>query len=359
MRAPRRAALRRADHLEPFSAAWSCASRFSVLACSSSRILRSMIARCLVSPLLSVAECAARSCSNACLRPLQVAHHRPVVLIASAAVLAVLCEMAAADCASAFCSSDRRHELILLLRRRQLQAPEIEELRGVRLRTRPPLAAALHGGSLFRRVPSATQSSQSTTFEGVVEGGRRGVCERRCGGVLCRGACVHIHTIHHIFMSSAAVSSLFLLQVLTRASTPALGTVLARVLGPEWFAISNVQLQLASASAFLTKEGLRRACHACTRGVAARRSCTASTSRGYPPLTAVSADSLVLHRLPCGSIARAARLRRNRQPGRVFIHSVAGLPRSGDRGRRRAGWLYAQANDLILKRAVAEGGRPC
>ena len=62
-------------------------------------------------------------------------------------------------------------------------------------------------------------------------------------------------------MRTSAVSALLVLQVLSRVTTFALNTALARGLGPRWYALANVQLQLVSGSVlFLSKEGLRRAC---------------------------------------------------------------------------------------------------
>lgn len=59
----------------------------------------------------------------------------------------------------------------------------------------------------------------------------------------------------------AGVSYLILLQLFSRIVTFALNTALARGLGPQWYAVANVQLQLVSATAlFLLREGLRRAC---------------------------------------------------------------------------------------------------
>ena len=59
----------------------------------------------------------------------------------------------------------------------------------------------------------------------------------------------------------AGVSYLILLQLFSRIVTFALNTALARGLGPQWYAVANVQLQLVSATAlFLSREGLRRAC---------------------------------------------------------------------------------------------------
>ena len=190
------------------------------------------------------------------------------------------------------------------------------------------------------------------------EGGGGSAWNGAVVGVLCRGACVHIHTIHHIFMSSAAVSSLFLLQVLTRASNFALGTVLARVLGPEWFAISNVQLQLASASAlFLTKEGLRRACQRMYPG-----------GGGTPlvhgvnlawvsvPLTAVCAGLVGAYTAYRADPSRAqhdsaAIVNPAEYSFTVWVVCLAAVIEAA----AEPAWLYAQANDLIPKRAVAEG----
>ena len=159
-------------------------------------------------------------------------------------------------------------------------------------------------------------------------------------------------------MSSAAVSSLFLLQVLTRASNFALGTVLARVLGPEWFAISNVQLQLASASAlFLTKEGLRRACQRMYPG-----------GGGTPlvhgvnlawvsvPLTAVCAGLVGAYTAYRADPSRAqhdsaAIVNPAEYSFTVWVVCLAAVIEAA----AEPAWLYAQANDLIPKRAVAEG----
>ena len=58
-----------------------------------------------------------------------------------------------------------------------------------------------------------------------------------------------------------AFSALLLLQLLSRGVNFALGTLLARSLGPQWYALANVQLQLVTSSTlFLSKEGLRRSC---------------------------------------------------------------------------------------------------
>ena len=62
-------------------------------------------------------------------------------------------------------------------------------------------------------------------------------------------------------MSFSAVSSLVGLSVFSRILTFALNTALARGLGPQWYGLANVQLQLLTSTAlFLSREGIRRAC---------------------------------------------------------------------------------------------------
>ena len=60
--------------------------------------------------------------------------------------------------------------------------------------------------------------------------------------------------------AAAGFSLLVVLQLFSRAITFVLNTALARGLGPQWYALANVQLYVISATAlFLSREGLRRA----------------------------------------------------------------------------------------------------
>ena len=90
--------------------------------------------------------------------------------------------------------------------------------------------------------------------------------------------------------STSAFSALVILQVLTRATNFGLGAVLARTLGPRWYALANVSLQLITSSAlFLCKEGLRRAC---------QRAYPGGSGAALPAQVAVSAKTGALSYAP-------------------------------------------------------------
>lgn len=175
--------------------------------------------------------------------------------------------------------------------------------------------------------------------------------------------------------STRAVSSLFLLQVLTRASNFALGAILARTLGPEWFAIANVQLQLVSASAlFLTKEGLRRACQRLYPGGEGTTLMQGVNLAWLSvPLTVLSASAVGFYSAstsmassvaaPASRMAPLSLLQQQPPPqpqpvvaAHEYVHTVwLVCIASILEACAEPGCLYAQSNSLIPWRVMAEG----
>lgn len=153
-------------------------------------------------------------------------------------------------------------------------------------------------------------------------------------------------------MSSAG--SLVLLQVLSRVLTFALNTCLARGLGPRWYALANVQLQLITSTAlFLSREGVRRAAQRIYPG-----------GSGVPlvhainlawlcvPITFLSATFVggsAAH--GSGGADLAGLMTPRERAGAVWMVCAAAVVEAC----AEPGWLYAQANQKIPTRAIAEG----
>ncbi|EOD34370.1 hypothetical protein EMIHUDRAFT_202131 [Emiliania huxleyi CCMP1516] len=147
--------------------------------------------------------------------------------------------------------------------------------------------------------------------------------------------------------------SLFALQLFTRLLTFALNALLARRLGPAWYAFANVQLQLVGATLlFLPKEGLRRA-----------------AQRIYPggdgaPLASgmnvawLSAPAAVLAALLMAATAAATGVSGEWDELMGAAEARAALIVAGAAAIIEAasepGWVYAQANELLPQRALAE-----
>ena len=147
--------------------------------------------------------------------------------------------------------------------------------------------------------------------------------------------------------------SLFALQLFTRLLTFALNALLARRLGPAWYAFANVQLQLVGATLlFLPKEGLRRA-----------------AQRIYPggdgaPLASgmnvawLSAPAAVLAALLMAATAAATGVSGEWDELMGAAEARAALVVAGAAAIIEAasepGWVYAQANELLPQRALAE-----
>ena len=153
-----------------------------------------------------------------------------------------------------------------------------------------------------------------------------------------------------------AFSALVLLQVLTRAVNFLLGALLARSLGPRWYALANVQLQLVTSSAlFLAKEGLRRACQRVYPGGGGT-----TLAHGVnlawlaAPLTAISglAVGLSWAHAQSGETGGDAPLVAPREHAITvwMICAAAVLEACAE-----PAWLVAQANGLIPRRVAAEG----
>ena len=151
----------------------------------------------------------------------------------------------------------------------------------------------------------------------------------------------------------AGVSLLIALQLFSRLVTFALNAVLARSLGPKWYALGNVQLQLVSASAlFLAKEGVRRACQRIYpggRGPALGRA--VNLAWAAVPLTALSGAAVAATSArvlgDAEGLVSAAELR-----WAVWTVCAAAVLEAAAEPL----WLYAQANEgLLSRRVIAEG----
>ena len=152
--------------------------------------------------------------------------------------------------------------------------------------------------------------------------------------------------------AAASVSLLVLLQLVSRVLNFGLNAALARGLGPEWYALANVQLQLVSASAlFLSREGLRRACQRVyPGGDGPTLAHGANLAWLSVPLAAIAA--LVAGLYFAREASAAALVPAAEYAEAVWaICAAAVLEACAD-----PGWLYAQTNGLIGRRVFAEGG---
>ena len=154
--------------------------------------------------------------------------------------------------------------------------------------------------------------------------------------------------------ATSAVSSLVALQLVSRVSTFALSTALARSLGARFYGLANVQLQLINSSVlFLSKEGLRRACQRTYAGGGGP-----ALAHGMN-LAWLSVPLSMLFAIACGwyAVSRGGSKDLEQLVSEaeyadtvVAVSAAAALEAVAD-----PGWLYAQANDLIGRRVLAEG----
>ena len=151
---------------------------------------------------------------------------------------------------------------------------------------------------------------------------------------------------------SSGVGSLVLLQVFSRLLTFALNTVLARGLGPQWYALANVQLQLLTSTAlFLSREGVRRAAQRVYPGGSGTPFTYAINlvwlSVPITLLTAVCLGISARH----GDGTEDLMSPRERAAAVWMVCAAAVVEACAE-----PGWLYAQTNLRIPTRVAAEGG---
>ena len=156
-------------------------------------------------------------------------------------------------------------------------------------------------------------------------------------------------------MRAASVSFLLALQVVSRLITFVLNTALARGLGPQWYALANVQFQLVSGSVlFLAKEGVRRACQRMYPGGGG-----SVLAHGMNLAWLAVPIAFVAALLVGGYAGRRDSTDSSEAslvPNDEYMHAVWTVCAAGVlEAAAEPGWVYAQANDLIGRRVIAEG----
>ena len=154
--------------------------------------------------------------------------------------------------------------------------------------------------------------------------------------------------------ATASVLALVALQLITRVSSFALSIALARGLGARFYGLANVQLQLISSSAlFLSKEGLRRACQRVYAGGAGSALAHGMNLAWLSvPITAAVAVACAYYVITRGRPEELAQLV---TPAEYAVTIMAVCAAAVVEAIADPGWLYAQANDLIGRRVLAEG----
>lgn len=154
--------------------------------------------------------------------------------------------------------------------------------------------------------------------------------------------------------ATASVLALVALQLITRVSSFALSIALARGLGARFYGLANVQLQLISSSAlFLSKEGLRRACQRVYAGGAGSALAHGMNLAWLSvPITAAVAVACAYYVIARGRTEELAQLV---TPAEYAVTIMAVCAAAVVEAVADPGWLYAQANDLIGRRVLAEG----
>ena len=145
------------------------------------------------------------------------------------------------------------------------------------------------------------------------------------------------------------------LQLFSRIITFALNTLLARGLGPQWYAIANVHLYVIGSTAlFLAKEGLRRAGQRIYPGGAG-----AALRHGINvawfsvPTTALVA---ALAGIYFADMSRSSGVQEIMGPDEWAWAVWAVCAAAVVEACAEPGWLYAQANMHLPERIIAEGG---
>ena len=154
--------------------------------------------------------------------------------------------------------------------------------------------------------------------------------------------------------ATASILALVALQLITRVSSFALSIALARGLGARFYGLANVQLQLISSSAlFLSKEGLRRACQRVYAGGAGSALAHGMNLAWLSvPITAAVAVACAYYVITRGRPEELAQLV---TPAEYAVTIMAVCAAAVVEAIADPGWLYAQANDLIGRRVLAEG----
>jgi len=154
---------------------------------------------------------------------------------------------------------------------------------------------------------------------------------------------------------AGGLGSLFALQVFTRLLTFALNTLLARSLGPSWYAFANVQLQLVTATVlFLPKEGLRRAAQRIYPGGGGAPLAWGMNVAWLSVPAAAAVAGLLVAAAGRGhgtDSEWAALMGQSEARVTLAIVVVAAVAEAA----AEPGWVYAQANLLLPQRALAEG----
>ena len=145
------------------------------------------------------------------------------------------------------------------------------------------------------------------------------------------------------------------LQIFSRIITFALNTLLARDLGPQWYAIANVQLYVIGSTAlFLAKEGLRRAGQRIYPGGAG-----AALTHGIN-VTWLSVPTTALVAALAGvyfaDTSRSGGVQEIVGPDEWAWAVWAVCAAAVVEACAEPGWLYAQANMHLPERIIAEGG---
>ena len=155
--------------------------------------------------------------------------------------------------------------------------------------------------------------------------------------------------------AAAGFSLLVVLQLFSRAITFVLNTALARGLGPQWYALANVQLYVISATAlFLSREGLRRASQRIYPG-GAGPALTYGVNVAWlslPTTAAAAALAGVYFSDSSRSGGAHAIVGPDEYAWTVWAICIASAVESCI----EPGWLYAQANMHLRERIIAEGG---
>lgn len=151
------------------------------------------------------------------------------------------------------------------------------------------------------------------------------------------------------------LSSLVGLSAFSRILTFAMNTILARGLGPQWYAIANVQLQLlTSSSLFLSHEGIRRACQRIYSGGKDVRLLQQMVNLAWlsVPITLATAVSLGWYSIKYMENSDAFTLvpKGERMWAICMVCTAAVVEAFA-----APGWVYAQQNGLTPMRALAEG----